>query len=255
MCEKVIKDEVVEIVENVSIAKDTFRMKLTSTIHSYMKPGQFVNIKVEGFMLRRPISICSIDTNGFTIIYKVVGDGTKRLAMKQAKESIQVLGPLGTGYPIHKELSEVLLLGGGVGVPPLYELAKQYRQLHKKVYVALGFQDAKSVFYEKEFQALGCDVVIATMDGSYGVKGTVLDAVKEKQIHTDFVYSCGPVRMLKAIEDVYQKGYVSFEARMACGIGACMACVAKDKKEELMYHRICKEGPVFSIGKVEYEWT
>lgn len=252
MCEKVIKDEVVEIIEHTKIAKDTYRMKVLSTLRNYMEPGQFVNIKVEGFILRRPISICSIDENGFTIIYKVVGDGTKRLSEKKVKEYIQVLGPLGNGFPIHEEKEEVVLLGGGVGVPPLYEVAKQYRNLHKKVYVALGFQDKASVFYEEEFQALGCEVVIATMDGSYGVQGTVLDAVQSKNITTDFVYSCGPLRMLQAIEDTYQEGYVSFEARMACGIGACMACVAKDKKEENMYHRICKEGPVFTIGKVEY---
>lgn len=252
MCEKIIKDEVVEIIEHTQIAKDTYRMKVLSTLQNYMEPGQFVNIKVEGFMLRRPISISSIDQDGFTIIYKVVGDGTKRLADKKVKDQIQVLGPLGSGFPIHEDIEEVLLLGGGVGVPPLYEVAKQYRNLHKNVFVALGFQDADSVFYEKEFQALGCEVVIATMDGSYGVQGTVLDAVQQKNITTDFVYSCGPLRMLQAIENTYQKGYVSFEARMACGIGACMACVAKDKKEETMYHRICKEGPVFAIGKVEY---
>ncbi len=252
MCEKIIKDEVVEIIEHIQIAKDTYRMKVLSTLHNYMEPGQFVNIKIDGFMLRRPISIHSIDPDGFTIIYKVVGDGTKRLTEKKVKEHIQVLGPLGSGFPIHEDMEEVLLLGGGVGVPPLYEVAKQYRNLNKKVFVALGFQDADSVFCEKEFQALGCEVVIATMDGSYEIQGTVLDAVQQKNIVTDFVYSCGPLRMLQAIENTYHKGYVSFEARMACGIGACMACVAKDKKEETMYHRICKEGPVFAIGKVEY---
>ena len=163
-----------------------------------------------------------------------------------------MFGPLGSSYPIHEEEHEVLLIGGGVGVPPLYELAKQYRIRDARVYVVLGFNDKESVFYENEFQRLGCHVAVATMDGSYGTKGTVMDAIKEHGITTEFTCSCGPRPMLKAVEERYTRGYMSFESRMACGIGACMACVAKDKKEENMYHRICKEGPVFPIGKVEY---
>ena len=172
--------------------------------------------------------------------------------MMHANHYLDVFGPLGSSYPLHEEEDEILIIGGGVGVPPLYELAKQYRRMNKKVYVVLGFNDADSVFYEEEFKALGCDVSVATMDGSYGIKGTVIDAIKEKDIKADFTCSCGPRAMLKAVEEKYTRGYMSFEARMACGIGACMACVAKDKKEENMYHRICKEGPVFPIGKVEY---
>ena len=146
----------------------------------------------------------------------------------------------------------MLLIGGGVGVPPLYELAKQYRNINASVNVVLGFNDQESVFYENEFQRLGCHVAVATMDGSYGTKGTVMDAIREHNITTEFTCSCGPRPMLKAVEAHYTRGYMSFESRMACGIGACMACVAKDKLEENMYHRICKEGPVFPIGKVEY---
>ncbi|WP_416326939.1 dihydroorotate dehydrogenase electron transfer subunit [[Eubacterium] hominis] len=241
------------ILRNDRIAKDTYRMVIQGNMAKTMKPGQFVNIKIEGYMLRRPISICSIENkNEFVIIYKVVGDGTKKLSETSCRTMLDVFGPLGSSYPIHEELDEVLLIGGGVGVPPLYELAKQYRALDKKVDVVLGFNDADSVFYVNEFQRLGASVTIATMDGSCGVKGTVMDAIHDKGITCDFTYSCGPIPMLKAVEAAYTKGYMSFESRMACGMGACMACVAKDKKEETMYHRICKEGPVFPIGKVEY---
>ena len=241
------------ILSNQKIAKDTNRMEIQANIVKDMKPGQFVNVQVEGYMLRRPISICSVEgKNSFVIIYKVVGDGTKKLSTMRRQEIIDVFGPLGSSYPIHEEENEVLLIGGGVGVPPLYELAKQYRKLGTKVYVVLGFNDSDSIFYENEFERLGCEVVIATMDGSYGVKGTVIDAIDARNITCDFTCSCGPRPMLKAVEARYTRGYMSFESRMACGIGACMACVAKDKKEENMYHRICKEGPVFPIGKVEY---
>ncbi len=241
------------ILSNQKIAKDTYRMEIQANIAKDMKPGQFVNVQVEGYMLRRPISICSVEgKNSFVIIYKVVGDGTKKLSTMRRQEIIDVFGPLGSSYPIHEDENEVLLIGGGVGVPPLYELAKQYRKLGTKVYVVLGFNDSDSIFYENEFERLGCEVVIATMDGSYGVKGTVIDAIDARNITCDFTCSCGPRPMLKAVEARYTRGYMSFESRMACGIGACMACVAKDKKEENMYHRICKEGPVFPIGKVEY---
>ena len=241
------------ILSNKRIAKDTYRMEIQASIAKDMKPGQFVNVAVEVFMLRRPISICSVeDKTRFVIIYKVVGDGTAKLATLRTQGIIDVFGPLGSSYPIHEEEHEVLLIGGGVGVPPLYELAKQYRIRDARVYVVLGFNDKESVFYENEFQRLGCHVAVATMDGSYGTKGTVMDAIKEHGITTEFTCSCGPRPMLKAVEERYTRGYMSFESRMACGIGACMACVAKDKKEENMYHRICKEGPVFPIGKVEY---
>ena len=139
-----------------------------------------------------------------------------------------------------------------MGVPPLLELARVYKKIRMKTYVVLGFNDGESVFYEEEFKKLGCEVYVATMDGSYGVKGTVMDAIEAADIDSTFVYCCGPVPMLKAVEAKYTKGYMSFESRMACGMGACMVCVAKDKKEENMYHRICKEGPVFPIGKVDY---
>lgn len=247
-----MKEENGIILSNEKIAKDTYRMEIAAGMAKDMKPGQFVNVKIDGFMLRRPISISSIEDKKFVIVYKVVGDGTLELSKKIKDQSIDIFGPLGSSYPIHDDIDEVLLIGGGVGVPPLYELAKQCCAKNKKVHVVLGFNDKDSVFYEEEFKTLGCNVVVATMDGSYGVKGTVMDAIKEHNIICDYTYSCGPRPMLKAVESTYTKGYMSFESRMACGMGACMACVAKDKKEENMYHRICKEGPVFPIGKVEF---
>lgn len=244
---------IANIISNEKIASDTYRMVLESTIAKQMKPGQFVNLQIDGFLLRRPISICSKeDGKHFVIIYKVVGDGTMKLSLMHAGSSIDVFGPLGSSYPIHEDEKEILLIGGGVGVPPMYELAKQYRKILANVYVVLGFNDAASVFYDQEFKALGCHVYVATMDGSMGVKGTVMDAIHEHHITCDFTCSCGPRPMLKAIEATYTRGYMSFESRMACGMGACMACVAKDKKEADLYHRICKEGPVFPIGKVEF---
>lgn len=241
------------VTENIQIAKDTFKMTLESDIARTMRPGQFVNIKIEGLMLRRPISISEVvDRTHFVIVYKVVGDGTQKLSTISPNTELDVFGPLGSFYPIHEDIDEVLLIGGGVGVPPMLELAKKYRKIRRTTYVVLGFNDKESVFYEEEFKKIGCKVFIATMDGSYGTKGTVMDAIEEAGIEATFVCCCGPIPMLKAVEEKYTKGYMSFESRMACGMGACMACIAKDKKEEDMYHRICKEGPVFPIGKVEY---
>ncbi|MEG0314015.1 MAG: dihydroorotate dehydrogenase electron transfer subunit [Erysipelotrichaceae bacterium] len=242
--------EIGTIKTNELIAEDTYKMCISANMTSEMLPGQFVNIKVQGNMLRRPISISSIEDKQFIIIYKVVGEGTTTLSHMKVNDKIDLFGPLGSSYPIHEDVSSILIIGGGVGVPPLYEVAKQYRNINTNVDVVLGFNDSKAMFYEAEFKALGCNVVVATMDGSYGVKGTVIDAIKFNNIKTDFVYSCGPMPMLKAVENNYTKGYTSFEARMACGIGACMGCVCKDSKDKDIYYRICKEGPVFPIGKV-----
>jgi len=238
------------ILKQDCLAQDTFRMVIASTLAKQMEPGQFVNIAIRNFTLRRPISICSIDQDTFTIIYKVVGKGTKALSWMKADETLDLFGPLGHGYPIEADRKAVLLIGGGCGVPPLYEVAKRYLRIGAHVDVVMGFNDAKACFYEAEFAELGAHVVVATMDGSYGYKGTVSDAIDQEQITTDYICACGPLPMLKALEQRYTKGYLSLEARMACGMGACMACVAKDAKEANMYHRICKEGPVFPIGKV-----
>ncbi len=239
------------IKSNQCIALHTYKMVINSSLSQEMKPGQFVNILIDGYTLRRPISISSIGHDEYTIIYKVVGEGTNVLSRAEPGDVLDIIAPLGNPFPIHDDLNAILIVGGGGGIPPLYEVAKRYKKLYKHVEVVLGFQDYQSVFYEKEFQSLGCNVTIATMDGSYGIEGSVMDAIHKKGILQSFLYACGPMAMLKSLHDEYTKGYISFEARMACGFGACMGCVCKDSKDSDVYYRICKEGPVFEIGKVE----
>lgn len=233
------------ILSNQRICPDTYRMEIACDTQE-AKPGQFIQIQVPGYFLRRPISICEIKKTGFVIIYKVVGDGTRVLSSLH-NTVIGIFGPLGNGFPIEAR-DHVVLIGGGVGVPPLYECAKQYRKLHTKVDIVLGFNQKDQVFYIDAFKQLGCCVSIATMDGSMGVKGTVLDAIQKNDIHCDFIQSCGPLPMLKAIQNTFDDGYISLEARMACGMGACMGCVVKDKQGKSL--RVCKDGPVFALGKV-----
>ena len=235
------------ILSNIEIAKDIWRMEIKTGIAKAAKPGQFIEISVPGFYLRRPISISEIKPDSIIIIYKILGQGTNKMTELKAGEMLDIFGPLGNGFLIQEE-KEVLLVGGGVGVPPLYELAKRYRNQNAHVDVVLGFNDEASIFYKEEFEVLGCRVEIATMDGSKGVKGTVLDAIKQANIKTDYLYACGPLMMLKALDQVYTKGYISLEARMACGLGACMGCVVKDKEGNSL--RVCKDGPVFEVGKV-----
>lgn len=234
------------IISNQEIAKDIWKMELQTEMCKEAKPGQFIEITVPGYFLRRPISINEIKENSLVIIYKVLGKGTEKMTSLQ-EGSLNIFGPLGHGFPI-EDKDAVLLIGGGVGVPPLYETAKQYLQKGTKVDVVMGANDKDSLFFVKEFEELGCNVSIATMDGSLGTKGTVLDAIKENGIETDFILSCGPLPMLRALNNAYTKGYISLEARMACGMGACMGCVVKDVEGHSL--RVCKDGPVFEIGKV-----
>lgn len=235
------------ILSNEEISKDIYKMELKTSLCSEAKIGQFIEISVPGFYLRRPISISEIKKNGLVIIYKVLGEGTLKMTELEPNETLDIFGPLGHGFPLEK-VDSVLLIGGGVGVPPLYQTAKEYLAQGSHVDVVLGFNDQSQVFYEKEFKELGCDVYIATMDGSYQTKGTAIDAIEANGIDTDFVLSCGPLPMLKAINEKYSKGYISLEARMACGLGACMGCVVKDVEGHSL--RVCKDGPVFEIGKV-----
>lgn len=237
--------EFAKILSNVEIAKDIWKMELKTDLAKIAKPGQFIEITVPGFYLRRPISISEIKEDILVIIYKVLGEGT--LKMTELEGKLDIFGPLGNGFP-SEDKEEVLLIGGGVGVPPLYETAKQYLSKDARVTVVLGANDAGSVFYVDEFKALGCDVYVATMDGSLGTKGTALDAIKENNVTCPFVLSCGPLPMLKAINEQYSEGYISLEARMACGLGACMGCVVKDVEGHSL--RVCKDGPVFEMGKV-----
>ena len=235
------------ILSNTEIAKDIWRMEIKTNLAKKSRPGQFIEISVPGFYLRRPISICEIKNESLIIIYKVLGQGTEKMTELTSNDLLDIFGPLGNGFPIEDQ-DKVLLVGGGVGVPPLYETAKQYRLKGSKVDVVLGFNDEESIFYKEEFEQLGCNVEIATMDGSVGTKCTVFDAIQANKIDTDFISACGPLMMLKALDATYTKGYISLEARMACGLGACMGCVVKDKEGNSL--RVCKDGPVFEVGKV-----
>ncbi len=241
-----MKTEQAVILENTNIAKDTWKMRLQTSVAEDASCGQFVQVQVPGFYLRRPISICRIPAaDQIVLVYKTVGEGTEKMAAMKAGETLDLFGPLGTGFPL--EDRDVMVIGGGVGVPPLLETAARYIRNGHHVTAVLGFNDAASVILADEFRELGCDVYIASMDGSCGTKGTVIDAVRENNIQETFVLSCGPLPMLKAVSEKYSDGYVSLESRMACGMGACMGCVVKDQEGGSL--RVCKDGPVFAIGK------
>lgn len=246
-----------EILKNEKIAKDTYKLILKAEeVEFNFLSGTFLNISLgDGeFILRRPISIFEADADNktITLIYKILGEGTKRLTTKVEGEFLSVLGPLGTGFPIQEESGKVLLIGGGVGVPPLYELGKRLKEAGHEIVCVLGFRDKESVFAEEEFKSLG-ETFICTDDGSYGFKGLVTDCVEKNTVEFDSLYSCGPLMMLKNIDLKYRdskKGYLSFEERMACGIGACYACMTNTKEG---LKRVCKDGPVFRLGEAVYE--
>lgn len=253
--------ENMEIVNQEKIAMNVYELVLKGDkLVTQASVGQFLHIKVSKGtdpLLRRPISIAKIDKEKgqLTVIYRAEGRGTSMLAVKQAGELISVFGPLGNGFSVNEiNKSEVaLLIGGGIGVPPLYELSLQLNKKGVKVIHVLGFAGKNDVFYEEKFQQLG-ETYITTIDGSYGKKGTVIDLIKEKGLGFDVIYSCGPTPMLKAIEATFpdEKGFLSLEERMGCGIGACFACVChvKDDPTKTAYKKICTDGPVFAIGEV-----
>ena len=236
-----------EIITNEKIAKSVFKMTLCGDTEG-IRPGQFVNIRLDGFYLRRPISVCDCEKNKLTIIYKVVGGGTELMSGMRQGEKLDVLTVLGNGYETSLSGECPVLLGGGVGVPPLYMLAKALIAEKKKVRVVLGFNTKDEVFYEDEFKALGCEALVTTADGSHGIKGFVTDALPESY---SYFYTCGPEPMLKA---VYKKtttsGQLSFEERMGCGFGACMGCSCKTLTGN---KRICKEGPVMKKEEILWE--
>ena len=228
-----------EIKSNEQIAKNVYRMQLGGDTTGIL-PGQFVNIRVEGQFLRRPISVCNIEEGVLTIIYKVVGVGTEAMSYLPIGTQLDVLTILGNGYNLSKAGEAPLLVGGGVGVPPMYMLARQLREAGKKVRVILGFNTKDEVFYEEEFRALGCDVIVTTVDGSHGVKGFVTNALDGQQ---SYYYTCGPLPMIKALlQAAGTNGEVSMEERMGCGFGACMGCTIQTTQGP---KRVCKEGPVF----------
>ncbi|MBO5463113.1 MAG: dihydroorotate dehydrogenase electron transfer subunit [Clostridia bacterium] len=244
-----MKQSIFKIIENTQLTSTVFKMKLSGDVSEITSPGQFVNIKLEGLYLRRPISVCDCENGVLTLIYKVVGKGTEQMAKMTAGEELDVLTGLGNGYNTALSGDKPVLLGGGVGVPPLYMLAKKLIAEGKKVSVVLGFNTKDEIFCEEDFKALGADVSVATADGSYGVKGFVTDALKD--IDYTYFYTCGPEPMLKALYKVTAtSGQFSFEERMGCGFGACMGCSCKTITG---YKRICKDGPVLEKEEILWE--
>ncbi len=244
-----MKQSIFEIVSNKKLADITYEMVLSGDCSDITAPGQFVNIKLDGFFLRRPISVCNSKDNMLTIIYKVVGQGTEVMADMKSGEKLDILTGLGNGYDIDKSGEKPLLIGGGAGVPPMYMLAVELLKQGKSPVVVLGFNKKSEVFYEEKFKALGIETVVTTADGSYGVKGFVTDAIKDMEY--TYFFTCGPEMMLKAVYDnTKTSGQMSFEARMGCGFGACMGCTC-----ETLYgnKRICKDGPV--LEKEEVKWA
>ncbi len=235
-----MKQGLFTITEHTALTETVYRMRLKGDTSAITAPGQFVNIQLDGQFLRRPISVHDRVGDELTIIYKVVGKGTEQMARMAAGESLDILTGLGNGYDLTPAGDHPLLLGGGVGVPPLYLLAKELRAAGKQVTVILGFNTANEVFCEEAFRALGCETIVATADGSYGVRGFVTDAMAD--IDYTYFYTCGPEPMLKAVYRATRtSGQFSFEERMGCGFGACMGCSCKTVTGN---KRICKEGPV-----------
>ncbi len=236
-----------KILQNKKIARDVYELLLQGDTSKIDEAGSFVNIKIDGFQLRRPISVCDLNGDKLTLVYKVFGKGTEALSKMQEGE-LDLLTGLGNGYKTGLSGNNPLLIGGGVGVPPLYYLARLLIKEGKNPGVILGFNALDEIFYEKEFQALGCKTVVTTVDGSYGIKGFVTDALGE--FDYSYVYTCGPGPMLKAVYDkTVTSGQYSFEERMGCGFGVCMGCSVKTKNG---FKRICADGPV--LVKEEIIW-
>ena len=243
-----MKQGIFEIVSNVALTDSVYKMILAGDTSDITNCGQFVNIQLDGMYLRRPISVCDYDEKTLTIVYKVVGKGTEAMAAMGAGVKLDILTSLGNGYDLTLAGDKPVLLGGGVGVPPMYNLAKKLKAQGKEVKVILGFNVKSEISYEEEFKALGCDVTVTTVDGSYGVKGFVTNALPEAY---SYFYTCGPEPMLKAVYSATStSGQMSFEERMGCGFGACMGCSCKTITG---YKRICKEGPVMKKEEILWE--
>ena len=242
------KKGIYEIRSNEPLTGAVWRMVLEGDTQWITAPGQFVNIALEGRYLRRPISVCDYDAGTLTLVYKVVGGGTEQMSRMRPGQRLDLLTGLGNGFTLRDEVRRPLLVGGGVGVPPLYNLARRLLAAGRPVTVVLGFNTAAEVFYAEEFRALGCGVILATADGSAGIRGFVTTAIDAARPDFDYFYACGPLPMLRALaEAVEQDGQLSFEERMGCGFGACMGCSCKTKYGN---KRICKEGPVLEKGEV-----
>ena len=243
-----MKDTYFTLIKNEKIASNTYLSVLEGDTSHITASGQFVNIKLDGFYLRRPISVCNVEGDQLTIIYKAVGAGTEKMASSPVGEKWLTLTGLGNGYDLTKATDKPLLIGGGAGVPPMYYLARKLVAEGKKPTVILGFGKADEVFFKEEFEALGLKVLVTTVDGSFGIKGFVTDAMAK--LDYTYFYTCGPEPMLKAIYDKSEcSGQFSFEERMGCGFGACMGCTCKTKYGN---KRICRDGPV--LEKEEIIW-
>ena len=244
-----MKQGIFTITENIPLTSNVFKMRLEGDTSHVTASGQFVNVKLDGLFLRRPISVYDCDENAVTIIYKVVGRGTEQMSKMAVGEKLDVLTGLGNGYDLDKSGDNPVLIGGGVGVPPMYLLAKKLAKQGKKLTVILGFNTKDEVFCEQDFKNLGADVYVTTVDGSYGIRGFVTDALKD--INYSYFYTCGPEPMLKALyKATTTSGSFSFEERMGCGFGACMGCSCKTVSG---YKRICKEGPVLEKEEILWE--
>ncbi len=243
-----MKDVLFEIKENVPLAKAVYRMTLSGDASDVTAPGQFVNFRLDGLYLRRPISVCDAEGDSLTVIYKTVGEGTEQMSRMAKGETIRALTGLGNGYDLSKSGRKPLLIGGGVGVPPLYMLAKRLISEGKKVSAVIGFNSADEVFLERELSSLGCEVTVATADGRAGVRGFVTDALPDDY---SYFYTCGPEPMLKAVyRRTATSGQFSFEERMGCGFGACMCCSCRTVTG---YKRICRDGPVLEKEEILWE--
>lgn len=244
-----MRESIFKITENIPLTKTVYKMKLMGDVSDITSSGQFVNIKLDGLYLRRPISVCDCEDGVLTLIYKVVGKGTEQMSKMTVGEELNILTGLGNGYDLSLSGDKPLLLGGGVGVPPLYMLCKKLIAEGKEVTVVLGFNTKEEIFCEEDFKSLGAKVLVAIADGSYGIKGFVTDAIKD--IDYTYFYTCGPEPMLKAIfKSTNTSGQFSFEERMGCGFGACMGCSCKTVTG---YKRICKEGPVLKKEEILWE--
>ena len=244
-----MKQVFLTVTANIPLTETVFEMVLKGDVSEVKNSGEFINIKLEGKYLRRPISVCDVSENSLTIVYKVVGGGTEQMSQMPVGTKLDVLVGLGNGYDLAPAGDKPLLLGGGVGVPPLFNLAKRLIAAGKQVSVVLGFNTKAEVFYEDEFKKLGATVYVTTADGSYGIKGFVTDAMKD--IDYTYFYTCGPEPMLKAVYTASNtSGQMSFEERMGCGFGACMGCSCKTLTGD---KRICKEGPVMKKEEILWE--
>ena len=243
-----MEQTLLRIEENRPLTRDILKIRLTGDVSGVERPGQFVNVKLEGLFLRRPISVFDREEDAITLIYRTVGEGTRRLSEMKAGETLDVLTGLGNGYDLTRAGDRPLLLGGGAGVPPLYWLARVLREQGKRVTAVLGFNSAEDVFAEEDFRKLGCETTVTTADGSHGIRGFVTDAMPEEY---SYFYACGPEPMMRAVDRrAKTEGEFSLEERMGCGFGACMGCSCRTRDG---MKRICREGPVLRRGEILWE--